>query len=290
MNISSKYVGAVCKPLEVEVSTRHCINYAAAIGDANPWHLDDARPEGIIAPPMLAVALSWRISERFPEYWGGADFPYEALARQVHFSEVLEWKRVMRPGDRLRIQGEVTGILPHRAGTHLIITYTATDNAGDVVFIEHIGGLLRGVKCADEGRGRDAVEPADLQRDAEPIWTRQLHIGRFAPYVYDACAEVHFPIHISPAFAKSVGLPGIIFQGTGALAMAVRELVAACADNDPRRVRGVQCRFSGMIMPDSTITLQVMSRTELKTGIQYTFNVLNVHGKPALSSGSILLA
>lgn len=290
MEISSKYVGTLCKPLEVEVTTRQCVNYAASIGDDNPRHLDDTRAEGIIAPPMLAVALSWRISERFPEFWGGADFPYDALARQVHFSEVLEWKRVMRPGDRLRIEGKVSGILPHRAGTHLIISYTARDNHGDVVFVEHIGGLLRGVKCADEGQGEDMLATYNIPKNGAPLWEQQMHLSKFAAHIYDACADVHFPIHISPAFAKAMGLPGIVFHGTGTLAMAIREITRKAAGNDPGRVRGAQCRFTGMVMPDSTITLKVMEQRELEHGFRYTFVVFNEQGKPVLSEGSVMIA
>ena len=289
MQISSKYVGVECKPLEVEVALRHCMNYAAAIGDDNPWHLDDTRPEGVIAPPMLAIVLTWRISEHFFEYWGGADFPYEAIARQVHFSEAIEWKRPMRPGERLRIEGRVSGILPHRAGTHLILSYTAYDARDEVVFIEHIGGLLRGVKCADDGQGGDALETYGTPSEDACLWEKTLHISKFAPHIYDGCADVHFPIHISPAFAKSVGLPGIIFQGTGTLAMALSAITKNEAENDPRRIRAAQCRFTGMVKPDSDILLKVTGQEPREGGCVCRFVVLNEQGKQALSEGSVTI-
>ncbi len=290
MKISPEYVGAVCKPLEVEVTARQCMNYAASIGDANTWHLDDAGAEGIVAPPMLAVALTWRISERFLEFWGDNDFPYEALARQVHYSERLQWERPMRPGERLRIEGEVAAILPHRAGTHLIIAYTAYDKNGSTVFVEHTGGLLRGVICDGEGRGVDGLVEYNNAADAMPFWSKELHVSKLAAHIYDGCADIHFPIHISPAFAKSVGLPGILLQGTATLAMAVREIIAVEADNDPRRLRAVGARFTGMVRPDSAISVRVLAKKETDNAQQCHFVVLNANGKPAISDGFVDIA
>ena len=287
MEISSKYVGAVCRPLDVEVTSRQCMLYAASIGDDNPRHLDDTRPEGIIAPPMLAISLTWPISESVAESWGGADFPVEVLSRQVHYSEFLQWTRPVRPGDRLRIEGAVAAILPHRAGTHLIIEYTARDGKGEPVFVERIGGLLRGVKCTDAGQGEDRVPARPVPREYAPLWATTLHLSPLAAHIYDGLANVHFPIHISPAFAKFVGLPGIIFQGTGTLAMAVREITAREADNDPARLRQARCRFTGMVLPGTDITVELVAREAEADGTACHFIVRNAQGKAVLSDGCV---
>lgn len=287
MKISSEYVGTRCKPLAVEVTARKCMSYAASIGDDNPWHLDDMRDGGIVAPPMMAIALTWKISERFADFWGEDTFPYEALMRQVHYSESIHWNRVIHPGEHLRIEGKVESIMPHRAGTHLIIAYTAYDKKNEIVFVEHIGGLLRGVICTDEGRGHDCVTVYDIETEKEPIWVKELHISKLAPYIYDTCADVHFPIHISPAFAKMVGLPGIIFQGTGTLAMAVREITAAEADNNPCRIAGVQCRFTGMVRPDTNITVRLLEKEAEEGVTKCHFMVMDATGKPVVRDGCV---
>lgn len=287
MELSSKYVGAASRPLDIEVSLRQCLNYAASIGDDNPWHLDDTREEGVIAPPMLAISLTWRISERFAEFWESSDFPMEVLLRQVHYSESLHWMKPMRPGDRLRFEGVVAAILPHRAGTHLIIEYTARNKAGEVVFIERIGGILRGVKCTDQGSGEDTISSEPLAKEYAPVWSKKIEVSKFAAHIYDGLADVHFPIHISPAFAQMVGLPGIIFQGTGTLAMAVKEITAMEAENDPRRIQHTQCRFTGMIMPGSTITIELTDRKRIDNGTSCRFLVKNEQEKIALSDGCV---
>lgn len=290
MQISSKYVGAKCRPIEVEITPKQCMYYAAATGDENPRYLDDMREEGIVAPPMLAISLTWKISGRIEEFWGDSDFPVEVLTRQVHFSESLQWMKPMRPGDRLRIEGTVAAILPHRAGTHLIIEYAARDLQGDTVFIERIGGILRGVKCIDEGCGKDTVPLRPPAKEYQPLWTKTLAISPLASYIYDGLADAHFPIHISPAFAKMVGLPGIIFHGTGTLALAVREIVSMEADNDPCRLLGAQCRFTGMVIPGTDITVELLDRETEEQHIKYHFIVRNNAGKAALSDGCVTVA
>lgn len=42
------------------------MNYAAAVGDDNPRCFDDERPAGVVAPPMLAVALTWPLAAGMP--------------------------------------------------------------------------------------------------------------------------------------------------------------------------------------------------------------------------------
>lgn len=265
--------------------------YAAATGDENPLFLDDTREAGIIAPPMLAVSLTWPLSARVKDFWGKSDFPIEVLTRQVHYSEILRWHKSMRPGDRLRVQGRVAAILPHRAGTHLVLEYTARDKDDDIVFVERIGGFLRGVKCTDAGKGEVFPGLADAPAgNTAPLWSKKVAIPLLAPYIYDGLADVHFPIHVSPAFAKGVGLPGIIFHGTGTMALAVRELVREEADNNPQRLLAAQCRFTGMVMPDSEIRVDLLSRDVGDDRTMCHFVVRNEADKIVLNNGCVTIA
>lgn len=291
MKISSEYVGRTCRRLETVVTPRRVMNYAAAVGDNNPWHLDDTRPEGIVAPPMLAVALTWPISERFSEFWGDAGFPVEVLSRQVHYSESLSWNRPILPGERLCIDGRVLAILPHRGGTHLILEYTALDEKGGTVFVERIGGLLRGVGCLDAGRGGGGLKfDNDFAGDGPPLWREALRIDPLAAHWYDAGADIHFPIHTSPAFAKFVGLPGTIYHGTATLSLALRELLRREAGNDPRRVRGLSCLFTAMVTPGSEIAVELLGKEKEEGGTALAFTVKNQDGKTALRAGRLLVA
>lgn len=291
LSLSSEYVGRQSRPLCLTVTKRQIMNYAFAVDDPNPWYLDDTRPEGIVAPPMLATALTWIISANFAHYWDSAGFPAEVLARQVHYSEQVTWHRCLVPGDELEITGVVQAIVPHRAGTHLVMQYTARDAAGELVFVESIGGLLRGVRCAGEGCGDAGQFPEATSSPVEaPAWERALYIDDWAPFRYDAGADIHFPIHTSPAFARSVGLPGIIYHGAATLSLALRDIVNRAVDGDPRRLRSAACLFTAMVMPASLITLRVFSESPQAGGTSVGFTVLNQQRKEAIRCGRVTLA
>lgn len=290
MELSSRYVGLSIDPFNTEVTWRHAMNYAAGVGDNNPRYFDDERPDGIIAPPMLSVALTWPISEKFWKYGAAGDFPFEVLQRQVHYTETLEWTRPMRPGEKIRIHGEVFSIAPHQAGTHMVLRYHATDNAEQPVFTEYIGGLLRGVHCRDGANGTDRLPPIPRNtHDGPPEWEQNIPIDPLAAHVYDACADIAFPIHTSVKFAHSVRLPRTILHGTATLALAIRELTNREAETDPARLKALSCRFTGMVIPDSAITVQCLKRQARDSLTDLHFTVLNQEGKKAISDGCLTI-
>lgn len=60
------------------------------------------------------------------------------------------------------------------------------------------------------------------------------------------------PIHLDDDFARSVGLPGRIAHGM--LVMGIAGTVAAEAAGGGSRLRKLQCRFAGMVLPGDTVT------------------------------------
>ena len=290
MEISSRFVGTPLRSLEVTVTARQSMNYAAAVDDQNPRYFHDETPEGIIAPPMLAVALTWQIVGRIAEYLQAGDFPLELLLTQVHYTEHLEFHRPILPGERLFIRGKVAAMIPHKAGTLVVLKFDTRDAADHPVFTEHIGGMMRGVSCPDGGAGSE-----DLPRISAPslsgamIWEAPLHVDPLAPFIYDGCTDIHFLIHTSRKFAHDVGLPGIIHQGTSTLAYAARELVNREAGSNPALLKTLACRFTGMVLPGSDIRIRMTGRQTTDSGALVYFEVLNAEGKKAISDGSALL-
>ena len=281
MELDPQFAGARMRPYQTAVDWRRTTNYAAATGDDNPLYFDDRRPEGLFGPPMLAVALTWPISSNIGDYLDLKDFSGEVLMTQVHYTERLDFYRLVRPGDRLTINGTIAGIRPHRAGTHCYMRYEAFDRENRPVFTELMGAIFRGVTCRGEGVALDL--PQDPQGDwsAGPVWSQEIQVEPMLPYVYDGCSDIVFALHTSPAFAIGVGLPGIILQGTCTLALAARELVNREAGGDPGRLKTLSCRFSGMVRPGTTISLDLKSRNKE----DLFFEVMNQEGEKAVSKG-----
>ncbi len=96
-----------------------------------PGILTTSRDPGIVAPPLFSVAVTWPILERIWEFIDTDRFPPEVLLTQVHYTEHLVFHRPLRPGDRLTVQGKIAAVLPHRAGTRVVIRFEAWTGRGN---------------------------------------------------------------------------------------------------------------------------------------------------------------
>ena len=286
MRLSSDFAGSSLKDYETTVIWRRTMNYAASVGDNNPVYFDDEREGGVVAPPMFSVAVTWPVCERIWEYIQADGFPLEILINLVHYSESLTFHRLIAPGDRLTVKGRIAAIIPHRAGTIIVLRLQAIDERGNPVFTEHIGGLLRGVECIGEANISEPLPVIPKHGgDGPPVWESGVFIDQLAPFVYDGCTDIFFPIHTSVGFAHRVGLPGIVLQGTATLAYAVRDLVDREAERDPSLLRSVACRFTGMVTPGSELRVILWERRVDEAGKDLFFKVLNGGGHTVLSDG-----
>ncbi len=286
MEIDSALAGTDLKEYSFTPTWRDTMNYAAATGDNNSWYLDDEQEGGVIAPPMYAVAATWPITAGLAEHFESAGYPPEIALTGVHYTEHIQFHRPLKPGERLIIKGRVAAVVPHKAGTRIVIRYDALNDPGGAIFTEHIGSLLRGIQCADGGKGGRDLPTTPACRAAAPVlWEASLPVDPLQPYLYDGCTDIVFPIHTSVRFARQVGLPGIILQGTATLAYAVRELINREAGGDPRVLKQVSCRFTGMVRPGTNITVQLLERRESRDASELFFAVLNESGTKAISDG-----
>jgi len=285
-SIDSSFAGTPLRELETAVTWRDTMNYAAALGDANPRYFDDEEESGVIAHPVFPVAVTWRILGRVWEFIDSREFPTELLATQVHYTEHLVLHRPLVPGIALVIRGDIAAILPHRAGTHVVLRLAASEKGGGPVFTEYIGAMLRGVECLGGGAGAEELpdHPPPPAPDA-PLWESAVHIDPLRPYIYDGCSDIFFPIHTSKQFARRVGLPGIILQGTATLAFAVTELVNRELNGDAGKVRSLACRFTGMVLPGSDLTVRLLGRIAAGGGLRLFFEARNAAGERAIRDG-----
>lgn len=290
LTISPDLIGSVCRPRSVSLSPRQCMNFAAGLDDNNPCYFDDTRPGGIVAHPMLAVALTWPLSAGFDDVWEGGGIAPELRARQVHYNESILWHRTMEVDAHLEITGAIHSLAPHPAGTLAVLRYDARTRRGEALFTEFVTGLLRGVTLVGAGRGDAEVpRPTPAPGSLSGAWEAALTIGPLAAHVYDACSDISFPIHTSPAFARQVGLPGTIYQGTATLGLAVREILNREGGADPRALAEVHGAFRGMVFPDSVVTLTILG-VGLEPGRKTVyFEVKTAAGELAVRDGRAVL-
>lgn len=289
MELNSSFAGTELKDFKTKVTWRDTTNYAASIDDYNPLYFDDTSKDGIFAPPMYTAALAWKIVGNIANYVEQHTIPLDIISTQVHYTEYIEFFRLIKTGEELLIKGQLTAILPHRAGTQAVMKFDAYDVNNKLVYTEFIGGLMRGVTCKGNGRGEENIPIVPQSTIDAYKWHSSIHIDKTRPYVYDGCTDIFFPIHTSPDFAKKVGLPDIILQGTATLAYAIREIINKEAEGDPRKIKRLYCRFTGMVFPDTDITVRKIDSSQGSNPKKIFFDVLNNQGQKALSRGFVEL-
>ena len=158
-----------------------------------------------------------------------------------------------------------------------------------MLFRSHLGAIMRGIECADAGKGGESLPSVPSRTNETILRESRILIDRMAPFIYDGCTNIYFPIHTSVQFAHQVGLPGIIHQGTATLALSVHRLLYEEAGGDSRRLTTVFCRFSGMVIPGSSIRVCLTGREETDQATDLFFTVFNAEGKKAIRDGYLRL-
>jgi len=286
ITISSKFVGTSLKSYTKVIDWRDTMNFAAAVNDNNPQYFNDEAEEGVIAPPMYAISITWQILANLPVYLNDSSFPFDIVSTQVHFSEHLQFFKPLKAGDELTVKGVIAAIEQRSAGTHLVVKFEAFNQDGEAVFIEHIGGMMRGIKCLDGSKGVEKLPPMMcIKMPDELLWKKEVFISQSLPYIYDACANVHFPIHTSVKFAHKVGLPSIILHGTATQSIVAKELVNCYAKGDATKLKTIQNLFTGMVFPDTNISIQLIKQKESEDRFEIFFKVFNERQQSVLDNG-----
>ena len=248
--------------------------YSAALGETDPRYFDTAAPGGVLAHPLFPVCYEWPVSgpiRRIPEL-------REFFPRLVHAEHDLVLHRPVRQGDRLKTVVQIASVEQRRPGAFVVFRFATTDAAGAPVSTTDFGVLYRDVAVEGPGRGAAMkIEPAD--QPLAPAGT--IDVAANAAHVYTECARIWNPIHTDIAHARAAGLPGIILHGTATLALSVSKVLGGM---DPRKVRRVRCRFSGMVlMPSTLAVLSVRQKGTLR------FETRRSDGEAVVSRGSVEL-
>jgi len=279
MPINAAAVGSETAAYDHAITTRQCLAYAAALGETSAVHFDDARLGGIVAVPAMVVALEWPPSRdlRLIEEFGVT--PEEHL-RVVHAEQDTQYHALIRPGDELRAKGRLVGVEAIKPGAKTLTKLTLETAEGAPVATSYSTAIYRGVAVD----GTDAVEetaPAWPETPAPEGWAETpVPVARQFPHIYTECADIFSAIHTERTVALAAGLPDIIAHGTSTWALAAKVITAAHLDGDPGRLARFTGRFTGMVIPGTTITVR---HAAIAGGVRY--EVLAADGAKAISLG-----
>jgi acyl dehydratase len=258
MPISSAAVGRkINGGVTTEVTTRMMLAYAAGIGECSPRFFDDARPEGIVAPPSFCAALEAPINK---ESFLNSDFlniTSEEAIRIVRTGHDSVFYRAIRPGDKLHTTGMIIQIKQTSAGALVVQkNETVLVDTREPVVTSWISWIVRGTKVQGGDAEVESHPPLDLEPPASrALVVAEIFIPRRTPHIYAECSGIWNPINTQRKVALDAGLPDIILHGMATWSIAGREILKVQGENNPHRMTRFSAKFSSMIIPGATIRL-----------------------------------
>jgi acyl dehydratase len=236
--------------------------YAAATNDDNP-----AYESGKYAPPVFGVVPTW--SQMLV---ASADvIPPEALMFIVHGEQDMHFHQPLVPGTELTTSAEAFAMRVGGSGTRFVVKVDSVDDRGDAVLTQYVTIFIRGM--SDGASGGPEKPEHEFPEDARsrPVATFTIHVDDDQTFRYRDASGDEMPIHLDDAFAKSVGLPGIIAHGLCTMAMCSQAVVKTVADGDPSRLKRLAVRFAANVLPGNDIDVEIFDAGTTGTRQAYAF-------------------
>jgi acyl dehydratase len=290
MPLPSSFVGTTSEPRVADVDVRWTMAYAAALDDPMPCYLDTCAPHQLVAHPMFPVCFEWPVVVGLRDAFRDGGITLDEFRRGVHATHDLTIHRPIRPPEKLTTHSSVVSIERRKPGAYQVTRLETVDESGAPVCTSMYGTIYRGVEVV--GDDKPLAANSALPRAGEirrPRAEAKVHIAAGLAHIYTECAQIWNPIHTDIKVARDAGLPALILHGTATLALAVSRVVQHEAGGDPSRVARIACRFTGMVLMPSDITVRVLAREPYAGADLVHFEVLTQTGEPAISNGAVVL-
>ncbi len=285
MPIDRSRVGAEYRSPAVEVTAEAIAAYADATLATLPAY---RRGAASVAPPVFAIVPAWpAVAAALADRSLGID-----LGRVVHGAQRMRFHRPIRPGDVLTTVGRLASVEERGANEVFVVALSTADAAGAPVCDQEVVAVSRGTAAggapAPEGRGEagtgagsgGAPPPEARRADEPPDALRTVELPPDIARRYAEASGDRNRIHLDDAFARSVGLPGVIVHGMCLLAIATDAVVEEAAGGDPARLRSLAVRFARPVRPGGSLTTRIW---RIPGGAR--FDCLGPDGNPVLREG-----
>jgi acyl dehydratase len=144
--VKTEAVGKTYPPVTYAVGREKIKEYASAVGETNPVHLDPgaAREAGyadVVAPPMFAVVYSSpSVGPIIFDPEVGIDF-----AKMVHGGQEFVWEKPVVAGDEITTTAEVKDISEKDGKGFYVIESVSKNQDGETVVTGTWTNIVRGV-------------------------------------------------------------------------------------------------------------------------------------------------
>jgi acyl dehydratase len=279
MGLNRDLIGKQYPPQDYGVTEVAATKYARAYNEDNPWFLDTARPDGIIAPPMFGVVMNWLpLMTVVTDSALGVD-----LLRLLHSAQDMYFFRPVVPGDVVTSKAKIVTVEDKPNGESFTVEMSSTNQRS-----EDVQRLLFTAFIRSRGsRERTHERPLEETPAEEPLLRVHQTIDHDQTYRYANASGDYNPIHVDEATAKMAGFPGIIVHGLCTMAFASKVIIDHLCDRDPRRLRRLFARFSRPVFPGQEITTSVWRQSEQTDLRRYLYETVNPQGKAVIKEGIV---
>ncbi len=232
--------------------------------------------------PLIFTSINWQMTENLNHY---LEQPIEPaiLENIVHQAEYIELHDMNADMNKLKVSAKVIEIKKHRRGTKMAIKFEYF--SGDIkVATEFSAAILFGVKLKGDDRVAEKM-PWPEKIEGQAIWTAEIKADARLPYRYAEKTKIDAAIHTDPAFARSIGLPDIILQGSCSFAKAINEIVSREINGDYKRIKGIAARFTGHVVVPEILEIKTLKKSNKKIH----FRIDTRSGKSVIKAGQINL-
>ncbi|MGH2840856.1 MAG: MaoC family dehydratase N-terminal domain-containing protein [Solirubrobacteraceae bacterium] len=145
MAVNTDVIGKTYPPTSYAVGREKIREYAQAVGETNPLHLDadaarEAGYDDLVAPPMFAVVYAMpAVAGALFDPEVGIDF-----SRLVHAGQELTWGPLVIAGDEIATTASVSEIREERGNGFFVFETVSTNQRGETVCVGQWSNIVRG--------------------------------------------------------------------------------------------------------------------------------------------------
>lgn len=239
--------------------------FAHSFNEDNPRFVDDARPDGLVAPPTFAIVAA-APSEILPlsdESLTGNSGDF--FRRMVRGDNDVTWNDVIRPGDVLMSSAVVSGIEEKPNGELLRVDVTLRRDGREVARV----GCGYFVRSETPGKKEGAQAGTSPQPRGPVVAAIDMAVTQDQPLRYAEASGDRNPIHTDDAVARMFGHPGIILQGSCTMSFVAKAALDTFGGGDPRRLKRLRVRYARPVLPGDTLTTIAWKLDESTLGNQF---------------------
>jgi acyl dehydratase len=276
MGLNRLLVGKQYPPQDYGVTAEATMKYARAYNDDNPWFLDASRPDGIVAPPLFGVVMSWlSLMTAVTDRELGAD-----LLRLLHSEQDMFFYLPVIPGDIITSTAQIAAIEERPNGEVLVVKLRCVNQRREAV-----QDLLFTAFIRNRGARERPGERSEETPSGDPFLRVRQVVDTDQTRRYAHASGDYNPIHTDENVAKMAGLPGVIVHGLCTMAFTAKVIIDHLCDRDPLRLKRLHVRFSRPVFPGQEITTAVWPGQDAGPLRAYAYETYNPEGKAVIKDG-----